>query len=387
MFLKTVGDLVGVSGTAITRYETGEDKPQRDRLEAIAAQLGFSVDFFTRPGWHEEFEPIFWRSRAAESKQAREMTEQRMKWACEIFSFFEREVNFPPLNLPDVPLPEDFHLITGDMIESAADAVRKHWSLYDRPIPDVALALENAGVPVLSLDILSEKQDGFCFRSATLARPFVGVSTNNISRCRARYDLGHELGHLILHRHVTPQQERIPTFKKLIEQQAHRFAGAFLFPKSCFLREVGYPSLDFFCDLKRRWGMSIGAMIYRAFNLGRIGEAEKTALYQGMSKRKWRGPLQEPFDEPELMPVERPRMLRRAMETVLRESIFGIAAVQSELPFPPNEIELIVGLEKGALTPAPVVEFATPARKRGLQIADLETGTILEFPGAQRKPV
>ncbi len=221
LFKKSLGDIIGTTGTAITRYEDGEDKPQRDRLAALSARLGFPEEFFLRPAWQESLEPVFWRSRAAESKGAREMTEQRMKWICETFHFLDQEVNFPCVNLPDLSLPNDFRLITAEAIEKAADQVREFWNLRHRPIPDVTLALENAGVPVVNLDIVSDKQDGFCFCSPTLGRPFVGINVYHISCARARYDAAHELGHLILHRHVTPQQERDPVQRKLIEQQAY----------------------------------------------------------------------------------------------------------------------------------------------------------------------
>jgi Zn-dependent peptidase ImmA (M78 family)/transcriptional regulator with XRE-family HTH domain len=385
MFKKTLGDLIGVSGTAITRYEEGEDKPQRDKLELLASHLGFSAEFFLRPAWGETLELIFWRSRAAESKQAREMTEQRMRWACETFSLLEQEVNFPVVALPEMSLPDDFRVITDEMVEAAAGKVRRHWNLHDFPIPDATLALENAGVPVINLDIPTDKQDGFCFWSPLLDRPFVGINTYCVSACRARYDVAHELGHLILHKRSTPQHERAPVSKRILERQAHRFAGAFLFPRSSFLREVGYPSLDYFCDLKRRWGISIGAMVFRAHNLGMIGDAEKTALYRGMSRRGWRGPLQEPFDRPTEMPQERPRMLRRGIETMLRENTFDRPMIKSALELPQKELEQIAGITDGLLSPSTVVEFTTPARKRALTAPDLESGNVLEFPERQQK--
>lgn len=385
LFKKALGDIVGITGTAITRYEEGEDKPTREKLSVLSARLGFPEEFFLRPAWQEKLEPVFWRSRAAESKHAREMTEQRMKWICETFHFLEQEVDFPKLDMPTLSLPDDFRLLTGEMIENAADQVRQCWNLRHRPIPDVTLALENAGVPVVNLDIASDKQDGFCFHSPSLGRPFVGINVYQISCARARYDASHELGHLILHRKVTLQQERDSALKKLIEQQAHRFAGAFLFPREAFLAEVGYPSLDYFCDLKKRWGLSIAAMVFRACDLGLIDEVEKGVMYQGMGRRRWRGPLREPFDGPSEMALERPRMLRRGIETVLNENIFGRPAIQGALGLPQREIEQIVGVEADFFGFASVVEFTVPARSEGLRALDLESGNVLEFPRRQSR--
>jgi Zn-dependent peptidase ImmA (M78 family)/transcriptional regulator with XRE-family HTH domain len=381
LFKKSLAEKIGVSGMAIGRYEDGADNPQHDKLHLLADQLSFPFEFFVRPAWPEELELIFWRHRSSETKYAREMTEQRMRWLCEIFSFLEREVDFPVVNLPKLDLPNDFRLINPEMIEETAMRLRAHWGLRELPIPDVTLALENAGIPVVNLEIASEKQDGFCFRSCVLGRSFVGINIYNVSAARARFDAAHELGHIVLHRKVTPQESRDPLFHKLLEQQAHRFAGAFLFPRKSFLAEVEAPTLYYFSDLKRRWGMSIAAMVFRAFDLGVIDESERSALYHNMARRRWRGVLREPFDSHEDMPLEKPRMLRRGLELVVGSGIFGRASIRSALALPQSEIEQIACLKPGFLNEAEVVPLVTCKRATAFKTLDLETGSVLEFPG------
>lgn len=87
LFKNALGDMIGVSGTAISRYEDGIDFSVAERLELMAHKLIFSIEFFSRPPWPEEIETVHWRSRTTETKSAREMTEQRMRWLCEVFSF------------------------------------------------------------------------------------------------------------------------------------------------------------------------------------------------------------------------------------------------------------------------------------------------------------
>jgi Zn-dependent peptidase ImmA (M78 family)/DNA-binding XRE family transcriptional regulator len=386
LFKNALADMVGITGTAITRYEDGIDRPQHDRLLALASSLNFPIDFFLRPEWPEKLDRVFWRSRAAETQHAREMTEQRMLWLCEIFSFLERGVNFPAMAVPDLRLPNDFRMLTPEIIERAAEQLRERWKLRDHPIPDVILALENAGIPVVTLDIPSEKQDGFCFYSEQLFRLFVGINTCNISGARLRYDAAHELGHAVLHRNVTLHQFRDQASHKIIEQQAFRFAGAFLFPRSAFRAQVGAPTLDYFCSLKKRWGMSIASMVYRAHDLGLINDEDKVALYRNMTRRGWRGPLQEPFDSRQEMPLERPRMLRRGVETILAEGIFGRATLQSAIALPEREIEQIVGVDSGyfAETDTPV-QLASLRKKEALKARDIETGIVVEFPQRHKR--
>lgn len=380
LFMKTLGDMVGLTGSAISRYEAGEDSPQIEKLRLLADKLSFSIDFFQRRPWPEPLGLIFWRSRSSETKSAREMTEQRMKWLCEIFSHLETEVDFPIPTLPAVTIPSDFRLITQNVIERVAMEVRKDWGIRGLPIPDMILALENIGIPVSCLEISSEKQDGFCFRSKTLGRAFVGINTYNVSAARARFDAAHELGHLILHANVTPEQELSPATKKMIEDQAHRFAGALLFPRESFFSEVRQLSLDHLCSLKREWGMSIAAMIKRAKDLQMIDSETYSLLFQNMTRRGWRGPLREPYDDYRDMPFERPRMLRRAVEVTSSATVFGRSALCSAVPIPRNELEQIAGVEAGYLGDRETLSFATlRERKERAQAVDLESGNVLYF--------
>jgi Zn-dependent peptidase ImmA (M78 family)/transcriptional regulator with XRE-family HTH domain len=384
--MKSLGDMIGVTGTAISRYENGEDKPQPDKVSQLAERLGFPIEFFSKKPWSGSIEPVFWRSRAAETKHAREMTEQRMKWLCEIFGFLTDEVNVPEQKLPpQLGLPQDFRMLTPEHIEATARAIRRSWGLRDLPIPDMILALENVGIPVTALEISSDKQDGFCFRCKRLNRAFVGINTYNVSACRARFDAGHELGHIVLHQHVTPEQERDPSLRKILEQQAHRFAGALLFPREAFLSEVESISLDYFSSLKKRWGMSIAAMISRSFDLGLIDNEARGGMFQNMARRRWRGPLREPFDDPKVMPLERPRMLRRAIDTVLNEGIFARDTIRAALPLPQNELERLVGVDPGFLGKSgEILPLTTPVRREKPQAVDLESGQIVEFIPRQR---
>lgn len=379
LFKNALADMVGLSKTAITRYEDGTDKPQHERLSSLANHLGFPYEFFLKPVWGEDVDLVFWRTRSADSKAAREMTEQRMDWLCEIFGYLESEVDFPALELPDLRLPTDFRLISSEAIEKAAEALRKHWHLGLFPIPDVVLALENAGIPVVMLDLVSDKQDGFCFRSNNLTRSFVGINTTSISCARARYDCAHELGHIVLHRNVTPNQERDPVLHKQIEQQAHRFAGAFLFPKQSFFDEVVFPSLDYFSSLKRRWGISIAAMVYRAHDLGIIDDHERADLFRKLVRRKWRGALREPFDSREEMPLEKPRMLRRGVDAVLSEGSISRAGLLSVITLPEQEVEKLTGTPEGFFQASELVQLAVPKNSRLLRSFDHETGEIIEF--------
>ena len=93
--------------------------------------------------------------------------------------------------------------------------------------------------------------------------PFVFLNTNKTAE-HSRYDAAHELGHLVLHRHGSPQGIEA-------EKQANQFASAFLMPRgSVHPVAPRFPTFDILVSLKRRWGVSVAALAYRLHNLGLV---------------------------------------------------------------------------------------------------------------------
>ena len=88
---------------------------------------------------------------------------------------------------------------------------------------------------------------------------------------RLRFDLAHECGHLVMH-------QGVETGDRETEIQAHRFASAFLLPTTAFVTE--FPRRAHYLDwpglytLKRRWGVSVRAIVRRAYDLGMIDAAQ-----------------------------------------------------------------------------------------------------------------
>ncbi|CAN7282482.1 ImmA/IrrE family metallo-endopeptidase [Phyllobacterium sp. LjRoot231] len=198
--------------------------------------------------------------------------------------------------------------------------------------------VENAGAIVTYFPGLSERVDAL---SMDRPRPIIVRSDAKASLSRQRFDLAHECGHLIMHRGVE-------TGDKETEDQAHRFAGAFLFPRSAFVRE--YPrgrSLNWSAlfQLKLRWKISVRAIVRRAFDLRIIDAAQyRSANIQlvktGQAKIE-RYDDQMRLDEPELLAAamnalsqNTPNGLRKlANDMALSYSMFEIL---TDRPLPPE---------------------------------------------------
>src|SRR5258708_22266584 len=117
-------------------------------------------------------------------------------------------------------------------------------------------------------------------------RPVV-LATDKNDRARSRSDGGHELGHLVMH------GEHVWGLKQ-VESQAHAFAAAFLMPDRDIRDELpSYADWPTLFDLKRRWQVSLAALLLRAKNLGRMTDASYLTAVKALSARGWR--RQEPI--------------------------------------------------------------------------------------------
>ena len=242
--------LVGVSPATISNWEKGTQSPEEDKLRALGAAVKFPMHWFQTGAPEHGNKPYFYRSLASSTKIAREMAKVRLNWVAEMANIMGQWVNWPQVNVPCIP-EKAFLKITDAEIETLATECRKTWKLGMGPISDVVLSLESAGITFARDEIGYLKMDGVSHWSQLDNRPYVFVTADKANGIRNRFDVAHELGHLVLHRNIDEA-----TFKvhyKEIERQADLFAGCFLLPAESFSAEVSWPTLETLLSLKPRW--------------------------------------------------------------------------------------------------------------------------------------
>jgi Zn-dependent peptidase ImmA (M78 family) len=256
---------------------------------------------------------------------------------------FDDVVNYPQVNVPEYD-PADFG---EDGIDEIAERVRSDWGLGLGPISNVLALLESNGIICCRYEMTGENVEAFSFWSGH--RPFIFIASEKIAGVRTRFDLAHELGHFVMHRHLERIDIESRSTLKTVERQADRFAGAFLLPKHSFPNEVFSPRLDAFVDLKRRWRTSIQAMIYRCADLGIFDDSQILNLRKQVSFRKWR--TNEPLDDPRVIPLEGPRLLERAFRLVVERGRIRVDEIVQAVQISPAFIEAMCNLPQGALAP------------------------------------
>ncbi len=361
----------GLKVQSISHYEQGRQSPSGEALSMIAQIVHLPESFFVKPKPLLSYREPNYRSRSSAIKLARLRAERKMEWQKEIYCYLTDLVDFPTLNLPHFNLPDTLEEITSSRIEEIADESRRFWGLGASPIENLVFLLENNGVMVARLNLEAESLDAFSQWDEELGRPFVVLAADKASAARSRFDAAHELGHLILHKSFDEEYARETDSYRLMEEQAHRFASAFLLPERSFVNEIWAPTLNAFSSLKKYWKVSIATMIMRCSQLGLLTDDQTKRMWINLSRKGWR--VEEPFDR--TVAPEEPRLLRNTFQMLVEEG-YDRLFILRQLAFGASDVEDIASLPRGFFTGTPAMQQPTSTVKSK---ADLGT-KILNFP-------
>jgi len=267
-----------VTKQAINKYEKGQINPGSDVLIALAKALGIKVDYFFRPS-RISIAGLEFRKRSRLSKKAEEQIKYQSMDFLQKYIELEDILNISgsftnPVSNPMVKNHDD--------IETAAREIREKWTLGNGPVPHLIELLEDKGFRVFEVSDF-EYFDGLSGFISGMDIPVIAVHKES-DLVRKRFTVAHELGHLLLDFSMAEQ--------KNIEKLCHAFAGALLLPEMVMRKELGQKRSRLteweLKKLKGIFGVSMQAIMARAFNLGIISESTYKSFCIYVSKNGWR---------------------------------------------------------------------------------------------------
>lgn len=375
-----VASMIGIGAATISKWLSGDQFPEIDTLDRLATTLNVESNWFTELPY-QKLDNVNFRSNAASLKSSRVHLNARLNLANEISAKLEEFVDFPAVNFPSFEF-QSIDDIDAQDIETAASTLRNAWGLGEAPIQDLALCFENYGGILVREETGISSIEGLSGWSPNLNRPFSLLNADKANYFRSRFDLAHEIGHLVLHRHIPDTVENY----KLKENQAHKFAGALLLPAERFTYEVNSPiNLNDLVVLKPRWGVSVAAMVMRLHSLSLLDDDAKTNMFKRISER-W-GRKSEPKDE--AFKPELPRLLRRTIELLINEGVLGREAMSNFFAVSTYDIATICNISEVFLTETKIFDFNQLKLKRKIgtdnsgSVGSTETN-LISFPSRMR---
>lgn len=334
--LQDIADIVGKTRQFISQLETGKAKPGVNDpiVDLLAEALKVRPSFlfsFSVPQIAEE--QAHFRKLATTKASTRQTVLARGSIFDQVVEYIDRHVKLPIVDFPDYSGFE-----TAEEIERASERLRAHWGLGLGPISHMVRVVERAGAVVAFFREASTEVDAL---SITSRRPVIVRNDAKRSPFRQRFDIAHELGHLVLHEgHVTGDRKT--------ETEANRFASAFLLPRSTFLkafpRRGGRLDWSGIRDLKLTFMVSKAAILYRAKSLGLIDDAQYLSAVITLKNRG------EAIEEAEdaLVVKEDGEVVVQALQIMKSVHGIGFSRVANDLGVLPDFLSEII--------PAPIEE-------------------------------
>ena len=362
-----LANAIGVKKQAISQFENKKTSPEYATACKISEVLQFPMRYF-----YEDDVPMLQGNtyfRALFTSNKREMSSQRLKtkYVALVHNALSKYIDFRPYNIPDFEDTTD--------IPGLARKLRHFWGLGQEPIPDMVSLLERNGVIMSEFATDSKKIDAFSQYGEIDGVPYrcVVLGTEKGSFVRRQFSCAHELGHIVLHEKFEDLNDVSREEFRKREDEANMFAAEFLLPAEAFLTDLSVHAnkLNRYVELKRKWRVSIAAMVYRAHELEAITDNQYQYLMRQISQKGWR--QNEPLDE--YMPLRHPKALKQAVNLIILNDILTGSQLLEEISrsgvsLPKKVVDEILSLE-----PDTIVEDDIESNAKLIPFAQLKTST------------
>ena len=182
----------------------------------------------------------------------------------------------------------------------AADVVRAYWRLPLGRLDNLTGTVERGGGIVILGQFGTRRVDGFSLWAHPAAPVF--WLNRDMPPDRMRWTLAHELGHAVMH---TGEGEA-----RQMEDEADAFAAQLLMPAEQIHNQLVGLTAKRLPGLKRDWGVSMQALIKRAYDLGLISRRKQQRLFAELTRAGYR--IREPRSlDP---PIETPARVRALID-------------------------------------------------------------------------
>ncbi len=313
-----LSDKINISVQTIVDWEKGNTIPKYENLYEIANVLKFPINFFDSEKFYTfNTEKISFRALTKMNAKEQSFTYSYAKLATDLSYWIESQFNLPKCNIT---------AMENISPEEAAKEVRKQWNIKENCIDDTIFLLEKNGIKVFSLMDKVEHVDAFSFWDENT--PYV-MLTHQKTAERSRFDAMHELGHLILHKNNIYKN-------KDAEKEANKFASEILMPEDDVKNFSGIqPTLSNFIQLKKRWKVSLLALIYRFYQLNYITEWTYRTLIINSKKRGY------DINEPQSIPFEQSTVINKIFK-LLKEDNLSIQDISYSTNIPVSELNKLM---------------------------------------------
>ena len=296
---KEVVEAVGISQASLSKAEHGLQELPIDAMEKLYKYYDFPENFFLRNEGISPLGHLYYRKKLTITNKIIDSFVAKVKIFKTIIDELMSAVELPEYTLGNYIPDENLSA------KEIARSVRYKLKIFSGAVPNLSTLLENSGIIIIRFDFGTDKIDGLT--TITDSDKKIIFINNQMPNDRIRFSLAHELGHLVMH------LENPPCSSDDAERQADEFASEFLMPEEEILPMLQNLNIQILGMLKKRWRVSMHALVRRAKDLDAITYQQYRNLQIYFSKKGYSK------TEPIPLPMEYPTMWEETLNLYRNE--------------------------------------------------------------------
>lgn len=320
---KELCEMSGLSQGKLSKIENGLVTVTNEDAEKLSGSLNYPLSFFSRNEriYGVGLSEYFHRKRQSVTQKTLNKIYAKLEIRRMEIVTLLKAIDLGDVTIPIID-PDDYD----NDIEKITQIVRATWQMPKGPVDNVVDVIEEAGAIIVPFDFEQANVDGISVWHSGMP-PLIFVNFDR-PMDRIRFTLSHELGHLVLHRNP-------PSDGNDIEEQADRFASEFLMPAQDISASLNNLSIQKLASLKPYWKTSMGSILKKASDLGKITERQSRYFWMQMNKLGYRT-----VEPPELCPpTEKPFLLDEIIKLHQNELNYSVKDMSAAMDLNPNEFQ------------------------------------------------
>ena len=285
---KEVVEAIGISQASLSKAEHGLQELPMDIMSKLYDYYDLPETFFLRSEGVSPLGHLYYRKKLTITNKVIDSFVAKVKIFKAIIDDLMSAVELPKYTLGNYVPNENLSA------KEIARKIRYELKVYNGAVPNLSTLLENNGIIIIRFDFGTDKIDGLT--TITDSDRKVMFINNQMPNDRIRFSMAHELGHLVMHLGNPPRSSDDA------ERQADEFASEFLMPEEEIRPMLLNVNIQTLGMLKRKWRVSMHALVRRAKDLETITYQQYRNLQMYFSKKGYTK------SEPIPLPIENPTM-------------------------------------------------------------------------------
>jgi len=271
--LRSFGEQVGMSQTAIMKYEKDILKPDGEKLIRFASVLGCNVSDLLKDNSGRKTINLNFRKKQSLSNKKVDLLKEIINMKVNNY------LDVLELNNINKSKLKKYRVSSLEDASKAASDFRYDNKINELlPLVNLCNVIENLGISIIIIDNKDEEFKGFDGLSQLVdGFPFICIASN-INYYRQRFTLAHELGHLVLNIDESLDEEKV----------CNEFASSLLLPKKAMESEFGINRSNInkreYEIVREEYRVSIKAIIYSLEKNGIISSNYAKLSYINFNK-------------------------------------------------------------------------------------------------------